>query len=190
MHLGILLKSHTTDEDFMENNTGKGKIFPCGPTCIFNGKEIPCYCDWSENRSITSPILANILRTLDEYGVCDRGDGVTSFLLLDGCRSRFGLPFLDYICAPKHEWVVCIGVPYGTAMWQIGDASEQNGMMNIASVRKKDIVKQNEAHGIAPYSTPTTSFALSILDGTLLLPTHAPISWQYLLVVGIHTTAI
>jgi len=39
-------------------------------------------------------------------------------------------------------------------------------------------------------STPTTSFALSILDGLLLLPTHAPISWQYLLVVGIHTTAI
>lgn len=84
------------------------KNVPCAPTCNFNGKEIPGYCDWSENGSITSSILANILQPLDKYGVCDRKNSVKPFLLLDGHGSHFKLPFLDYICDPKHEWVVLL----------------------------------------------------------------------------------
>ena len=39
---------------------------------------------------------------------------------------------------PKHEWVVCIGVPYGTALWQVGDASEQNGALNMGLSKAKE----------------------------------------------------
>lgn len=42
------------------------------------------------------------------------------------------LPFLQYINHPEHEWVCCIGVPYATHIWQVGDASELNGAFKIA----------------------------------------------------------
>ena len=143
------------DEDFMEKNTGDGKMFPCGPTCSFRGKEVPTFCAWSENGSVTSEILADILRRLDEYEVCDRTNGVKPFLLLDGHGSRFELPFLDYIIDPAHEWVVCIGVPYGTALWQIADSSEQNGTFNIGSAKaKRKIVQENQTHSVPPYIYP------------------------------------
>ena len=32
------------DEDFVEKNSGEGKMFPGGPTCEFLGKTIPCFC--------------------------------------------------------------------------------------------------------------------------------------------------
>lgn len=62
----------------------------------------------------------------------DRSDGRKPFLLRDGHGSRFGLNFLKYVIDPAHGWVVCIGVPYGTALWQVGDSSEQNGAYKIA----------------------------------------------------------
>ena len=52
-------------------------------------------------------------------------------MLLDGHQSRFDLDFLRYINTYPHRWNVCIGVPYGTAFWQVGDSSEQNGCFNI-----------------------------------------------------------
>ena len=33
---------------------------------------------------------------------------------------------------------MCIGVPYGTALWQIGDSKEQNGSFNMAITKAKD----------------------------------------------------
>ena len=42
------------------------------------------------------------------------------------------MPFLKYINTPTDHWVVCIGVPYGTALWQVGDSKEQNGSFNMA----------------------------------------------------------
>jgi hypothetical protein len=59
-------------------------------------------------------------------------DGVKPFLLLDGYGSRLELPFLKYINDPLHKWVVCIGVPYETSYWQVGDSAEQNGLYKIA----------------------------------------------------------
>jgi len=51
----------------------------------------------------------------------------TPFLLLDGHGSRFELPFLNYIRSEETKWKVCIGVPYGTNLWQVGDSAQQNG---------------------------------------------------------------
>jgi hypothetical protein len=61
----------------------------------------------------------------------DRSDGIRPFLLLDGHHSRFEIPFLDYIHNKDHEWVCCIGVPYGTHIWQVADSPQMNGAFKI-----------------------------------------------------------
>ena len=51
------------------------------------------------------------------------------------------------ICNPAHEWVICIGVPYGTAVWQVGDSAEQNGSYNMASVvQTRNIVNAQDKY--------------------------------------------
>ena len=52
-------------------------------------------------------------------------------LVLDGHQSRLDPLFIKYINDPGHEWRVCFGVPYATVLWQVGDASEQNGKFKI-----------------------------------------------------------
>ena len=133
------------DEDFFEKNSGKGRRYPGGPTCSFQGKTVPCLTRFSPKGSITSAILVDILATLDLIGVFDRSDGKVPFLLLDGHGSRIELHFLAYINDPAHKWVVCIGVPYGTALWQVGDSSEQNGAYMMAlSVIKAMIIERKQ----------------------------------------------
>ena len=46
---------------------------------------------------------------------------------LDAHDTRFDLPFLEYIIAEEKRWYVCIGVPYGTSKWQVGDDKRLNG---------------------------------------------------------------
>jgi hypothetical protein len=58
-------------------------------------------------------------------------------LILDGHGSRMRLPFLKYINDPTHPWVVCLGVPYGTHIWQVADSSKLNGSFKIALNRAK-----------------------------------------------------
>ena len=76
---------------------------------------------------MTSEILRDAIADLDLHDVIPQRPGLSPFLLLDGHGSRFQLPFLQYINNPEHPWVVCIGVPYGTSFWQVGDSTEQNG---------------------------------------------------------------
>ena len=140
-----------TDEDFFEKNSGEGKLFPGGPTCLVKGIRVPCFIRWSEKGSMTSEILKEALETLDCLKVFDRVEGRKPFLLVDGHGSRFELPFLSYINDPDHEWVVCIGVPYGTGMWQVGDSKEQNGSYNIAMTNEKaKLLEERESKCINP----------------------------------------
>ena len=101
---------------------------------------MPCLTRWSPNGSITLAILIDILATLDHIKCVDRSNGRKPFLLVDGHGSRFQLDFLKYVIDPAHEWVVVIGVPYGTALWQVGDSSEQNGAYNISLAKGKEIL--------------------------------------------------
>ena len=119
--------------EFFEENYGPGNLFPGGPVCEFEGKEIPTMIRYTEKGSITGEILKDILLTLDHHKVFDtyRENGATPFLLVDGHQSRFSLPFLEYITHPDHPWKVSIGVPYGTAIWQVGDSYQQNGRFKI-----------------------------------------------------------
>ena len=139
------------DSDFVQKNSGEGKVFPGGPTTQFKGKTIPCFCRWSEKGSVTTEILRDILATFDTLKVFDRSKGKTPCVLLDGHGSRFGLPFLEYITDALHPWCVVIGVPYGTAIWQVGDSAEQNGTLNMSSVReKRRIVEEKEKMFLPP----------------------------------------
>ena len=140
-----------SDEDFFANNSGTNKRYPGGPTCTFQGKEVPCLTRWSPNGSITSAILIDILATLDYIKCVNRSNGRKPFLLVDGHGSRFQLDFLKYVIDPNHEWVVVIGVPYGTALWQVGDSSEQNGAYNISLAKGKEILlKKKQQRGMKP----------------------------------------
>ena len=118
-------------------NSGPGKYFPGPPTCQFRGREIPALVRWNDSGSITSEILVEALSTLDVMNIVDRDENKKPFLLLDGHGSRLEMPFLKYINTPEDHWVVCLGVPYGTALWQVGDSKEQNGSFNMAFSKAK-----------------------------------------------------
>ena len=85
-----------------------------------------------------------MLKTLDFYNLFPCIDGVKPFLLLDGHWSRLELPFLQYINNPADHWIVCIGVPYGTSLWQVGDSTEQNGSFNMSITKGKQILLEKK----------------------------------------------
>lgn len=79
-----------------------------------------------------------MLRHLDTYAKFDRSDNQQPFLLLDGHHhSRFDVPFLNYIHEVDHPWTVCVGVPYGTHIWQVADSSQINGKFKILLTKAK-----------------------------------------------------
>ena len=125
------------DDSMIGNSGGLGKPFPMGPVCNLNGIKVPTFCCASENGSITGDLLVKMLAAIDKLGVFDRSDGVPPFLLLDGHGSRFDLKFLQYINTDNTKWNVCIGVPYGTSYWQVGDSTEQNGCFKMALTKHK-----------------------------------------------------
>ena len=72
---------------------------------------------------VESVVLRKMLRRIDQTGVFPRLPGQsTPFLLLDNHGSRLELPFPSYVNDPMHKWVVCIGVPNGASLWQVGDS--------------------------------------------------------------------
>ena len=131
---------------------GEDKWFPMGPSCIVNGMKVPCFICNSDNGRIASKLLHSILKQhIDNCHIFDRTDGVLPFFILDGHGCRFELPFLEYINnigEDGHKWYVCIGVPYGTSVWQVGDSAEQNGSFKMAMVwaKVKLLKKKADCH--------------------------------------------
>jgi hypothetical protein len=126
------------EDDVFMKNMGKGLLYPCGPTCEYEGKTIPCMVEFNPGGGITATILTNILKTLDKLSIFSRKNGVRPFVLLDGHSTRFDIQFLEYINSPEHRWSVCIGVPYGTSLWQVGDSVHQNGQFKVKVTLKKE----------------------------------------------------
>ena len=129
-----------SDYVFFEDNFGDDKLFPGGPTCTFKGKQVPAFITFTESGGIDGYTLTTIFKKLDALDLYteDRKNGLIPFALLDGHQSRFDLDFLRYINEDYTRWNVCIGVPYGTALWQVGDRSQQNGTFKMSlSVEKK-----------------------------------------------------
>jgi hypothetical protein len=123
--------------DLFMLNTGDGMAMQGGPTCFFQGKEIPCFVCTSPKASITSSLLADMLKYLDSFNLFDRSSGKRPLLLLDVHHSRMDLPFLDYIHGAGHNWVCFIGVPYATHIWPVADSPQLNGSFKIALTKKK-----------------------------------------------------
>jgi len=91
-----------------------------------------------------------MLKHINDCQVFDRTDGVLPFLLLDGHGSRFKLAFLEYIHYDKHKWMVGIGVPNGTSIWQVGDSAKQISSFKMATVRAKTNFTAEEGRGSSP----------------------------------------
>ena len=72
-----------TDEDFFENNSSEGKLFPGVPTCLVKVIRVPYFIPWSEKGSMTSDILEKALETLDHLKLFNCVEGRKPFLLVD-----------------------------------------------------------------------------------------------------------
>lgn len=123
--------------DFFLLNSKPGGAMSGGPDCFYNGNRIPCFVGASANASITSTLLSEMLKHLDKFAKFDRTEGKKPFLLLDGHQSRFDVAFLNYIHQDDHKWTVCLGVPYGTHIWQVADSSQLNGKFKIELTKAK-----------------------------------------------------
>ena len=104
--------------------------------CTVDGVNLPPYCCASENKSITAELLVEMLAHMDKTGIFAQDTGPPPFLILDGHGGRFDLFFLEYINNPEYTWNVCIGVPYGTSYWQVGDSTEQNRCYHKMAITK------------------------------------------------------
>jgi hypothetical protein len=133
-----------------EHSNGVDRMFLFGPTCTFNGPTVPTFVTCSKNGSITSQLLTNILQKMDDMMLFDRSGGVNPCLLCDGHISRFEKPFLEYIHASDTPWGCCIGVPYGTSLWQLGDSQEQTGMLNIECKKSKAETVREKIRTVLP----------------------------------------
>ena len=80
-----------SDDDYFDRNCGKGKLFPMGPECVFNGITVLYMVRWSPSDSITSVILWDTLVTMDHYGLFDLSSGKKLFLILDRVILSFPL---------------------------------------------------------------------------------------------------
>ncbi len=90
-------------------NSRTGKYFPDGPVYHVKGKEIPPLVQLNKSGSITSEILADVLKSLNALKVYRRTDGHPKpFLQVDGHLSRLQLPLFIYINEPEDNWVVCL----------------------------------------------------------------------------------
>ena len=136
----VPLRLGADDTETLELNMMDGGAMSGGPVCSFRGKQIPAFVACSPNASITSQILADMLAYLDKLEVYNREEGISPFLLLDGHHSRMEAPFLEYVNNAETEWFVCIGVPYGSHMWQVADSSQCNGAYKTAIAKYKQKV--------------------------------------------------
>ena len=57
--------------ELLRKNIGRGKVFPGGPVCEFNGKNIPTFVTNSDSGGITPDILVEVLKHLDKCGISD-----------------------------------------------------------------------------------------------------------------------
>jgi hypothetical protein len=71
-----------------EHSNGIGRRFPFEPTCIFHGVEVPTFVTCNKNGSITSQLITNMLKRMDDLMLFDRINGSNPFHLCDRHGSR------------------------------------------------------------------------------------------------------
>jgi hypothetical protein len=147
-----------SEHDHFLNNMGTNKKYPGGPSCTYKNVEVPCMVEFTESGGITPKILTKIFKTLDALKIfeTDRKNGFRPYVILDGHQSRFDIEFLNYMNDDRHRWSVVIGVPYGTALWQVGDSREQNGMFKVWITKQKEyLMRKRERTNMELEIVPT-----------------------------------
>ena len=124
-------------------------LITAGCPKFVNGKTVPCFYGASPNASITSDMLVEMLKQIEESVEFNRSDA-TPFLLLDGHQSRVMMPFLKYVNNEATKWTAAIGVPYATHLWQVADASELNGSFKMSLAKaKREYIANNQLESIS-----------------------------------------
>ena len=138
----------------MQDNVG---YHPEGPKCLYNGKVVHCLTFGSESGGITGKILVQMLEHFDSINLFLRVPrGPIPMIVLDGHQSRLDPMFVSYINNEDHRWGVCLGVPYATVLWQVGDASEQNGRFKMEWYREKErLMAWKGDHTVPEVISPT-----------------------------------
>jgi hypothetical protein len=162
-------------------------LFPMGLTCDFEGKDVPCFLSCSENGSITSHLLAMVMERMDYLDFFPPSALQSNhFLLLYGHGSRFDLPFLEYINDDQHKWTFCIGTPYGTHKWEVGDSSQQKVLFKMEIGKgKMALLKEKTKSGHKFELTKKTLHGCYVLLGRSHLVLSTPIKQQHVSVDGI-----
>ena len=64
---------------------------------------------------------------------------------------------MEYVTNTDHPWMVCIGIPYGTSMWQVADLKQQNGSfkISIGKAKQKLLLKRLDTYMDSPGIYPT-----------------------------------
>lgn len=74
--------------------------------------------------------------------------------------ASYGCPWKKYVRLevfrvhynPKTVWCMCIGVPYGKSLWQVGNLSQQNGLYKMVSVKfKQELLRKKRQKGMSPH---------------------------------------
>jgi hypothetical protein len=147
-------EERANEEVLIERIQQIGSVAGGGPRCTFKGIEVPCLVQYSGHGGITPHILTSCLRKMDELNLFPRVDGKKPFLLLDGHDSRYDFEFLSYI--RQNQWCACIGLPYGTHLWQVGDSPAQNGSFKYFEAEYKDyLLREKRIRGLALCIKPT-----------------------------------
>jgi len=100
-----------------ENSGGIDKYCTFGPNCTYLGKKIPTFVSHSENGSITSKILASVMKHLDDHATIDHSEA-TLFLLVNGHGSPFGLEFLRYVNDPDGQFALVFLTAWTCGRWE------------------------------------------------------------------------
>ena len=89
------------------------------------------------------------------------------------------------------KWNACVGVPYGTSYWQVGDSSEQNGCFKMALTKyKRELLRRKELAGVEFAINKEDIFTLLIKRGLIRSLVLYTTNQLLLIVDGILSTTI
>ena len=122
---------------------GEGKALPGLTVCKFREKLIPGLMCMFTKVSISSEIMTEALKYLDNLNVFAWLQyGPTTFILLDSHGSRLQLPFLKYTNSSTNDkqrkLIFTLGTKKYTDVWQVGDSCRQHGCWKMAMNVEKD----------------------------------------------------
>ena len=64
----MVLKSSIENPDcFWKNSNGMTKKYPMGPTCTYEGRQVPCCAVCNKMSTVMSSILLNVIKYIDKY---------------------------------------------------------------------------------------------------------------------------